>query len=143
MQNYIGLAAEGISYLCPYPYKQDYESLNYTSLHIITKDPWAPLLTYESVPYAKTSLSTQSYEKLVKRGKISKNLHLKFNKRPTGLNGHLSIRDFTLNSCQKGAYLHLSSIIIINKNQQLYRKQHHNAINVKYIDREEENTYSL
>ena len=44
------------------------------------------------------------------------------NKRPTGLNGHLSIRDFTLNSCQKGAYLYLSSIIIINKNQQLYRK---------------------
>ena len=43
------------------------------------------------------------------------------NKRPTGLNGHLSIRDFTLYSCQKGAYLHLSSIIIINKNQQLYR----------------------
>ena len=58
-----------------------YESLNYTSLHIVTKDPLTPLLTYESVPFAKTSLSTQSYEKLVKRGKISKNHHLKFNKR--------------------------------------------------------------
>ena len=47
----------------------------------------------------------------------------KRNKRPTGLNGHLSIRDFTLNSCQKGAYLHINSpIIITNKNQQLYRK---------------------
>ena len=45
------------------------------------------------------------------------------NKRPTGLYGHLSIRDFTLNSCKKGAYLHINSpIIIINKNQQLYRK---------------------
>ena len=47
----------------------------------------------------------------------------KLNKRPQGLNGHLSNRDFTLNSCQKGAYLHINSpIIIINKNQQLYRK---------------------
>ena len=47
----------------------------------------------------------------------------KENKRPTGFNGHQSIRDFTLNSCQKGAYLHINSpIIIINKNQQLYRK---------------------
>ena len=26
------------------------------------------------------------------------------NKRPTGLNSHLSIRDFTLTSCQKGSY---------------------------------------
>ena len=34
------------------------------------------------------------------------------NKRPTGLNGHLSIKDFTLNSCQKGAYLHINSPII-------------------------------
>ena len=25
------------------------------------------------------------------------------NKRPTGLNGHLSIRDFTLTSCQRGS----------------------------------------
>ena len=71
------------------------------------------------------------------------------NKRPTGLNGHLSIRDFTLNSCQKGAYLHSNSpIIIINKNQQLYRKaasQSFNtiAINLKKIDRQVDNTYSL
>ena len=37
---------------------------------------------------------------------------------------HLSIRDFKLTSCQRGAYLHIySPIIIINKkNQQLYRK---------------------
>ena len=33
MQNYIGLAAEGISYLCPYPYKQDNEALS-THLYI-------------------------------------------------------------------------------------------------------------
>ena len=46
------------------------------------------------------------------------------NKRPPGLNGHQSIRDFTLNFCQKGAYLHIySPIIIINKNQQLYSKE--------------------
>ena len=67
------------------------------------------------------------------------------NKRPTGLNGHLSIRDFTLNSFQKSAYLHINSPIIII---QLYRKAaslsfNTIAINVKYIDREEENTYSL
>ena len=28
------------------------------------------------------------------------------NKRPIGLNGHLSIRDSTLTSCQKGSYFH-------------------------------------
>ena len=40
--------------------------------------------------------------------------HLKsyLNKRPTGLNGHLSIRDFTLTSCQKGSYLYINSPII-------------------------------
>ena len=39
------------------------------------------------------------------------------------INGHLSIRDFTLTSYQKSAYLHINNpIIIINKNQQLYRK---------------------
>ena len=36
---------------------------------------------------------------------------LKKNKRPTGLNGHLSIRDFTLTSCQKGSYLYINSPI--------------------------------
>ena len=35
-----------------------------------------------------------------------------YNKRPTGLNGHLSIRDFTLTSCQKGSYLYINSPII-------------------------------
>ena len=34
------------------------------------------------------------------------------NKRPTGLNGHLSIRDFTLTSCQRGSYLDINSPII-------------------------------
>ena len=36
----------------------------------------------------------------------------KLNKRPTGLNGHLSIRDFTLTSCQKGSYLYINNPII-------------------------------
>ena len=34
------------------------------------------------------------------------------NKRPTGLNGHMSIRDFTLTACQKGSYLYINSPII-------------------------------
>ena len=34
------------------------------------------------------------------------------NKRPTGLNGHLSIGDFTPTSCQKGSYLYINSPII-------------------------------
>ena len=49
------------------------------------------------------------------------------NKRPTGLNSHLSIRDFTLNFCQKGAYLHINSPIIIIKIKinNCIGKQHH------------------
>ena len=51
----------------------------------------------------------------------------KYYKRPTGLNGHLSIRVFTLNSCQKGAYLHINSPIIIIKIKinNCIGKQHH------------------
>ena len=33
-------------------------------------------------------------------------------KRPSGLNGHLSIRDFSLTSCQRGSYLYINSPII-------------------------------
>ena len=33
------------------------------------------------------------------------------NKRPTGLNGHLSIRDYTLTSCQKDSCLYINSPI--------------------------------
>ena len=36
----------------------------------------------------------------------------KIKKRPTGLNGHLSIRDFTLTSCQRSSYLHINRSII-------------------------------
>ena len=36
----------------------------------------------------------------------------KKNKRPTGLNGHLSIKDFTPTSCQKGSYLYINNPII-------------------------------
>ena len=34
-----------------------------------------------------------------------------WNKRSTGPNGHLSIRDFTLTSCQRGSYLYINSPI--------------------------------
>ena len=34
------------------------------------------------------------------------------NKRPTGRNGHLSIKDFTLTSCQKGLYLYVKRAYI-------------------------------
>ena len=37
---------------------------------------------------------------------------LKLNKRPTGLNGHLHIRDYTLTSYQKDLYLHINRPII-------------------------------
>ena len=40
------------------------------------------------------------------------NIGSSYNKRPTGLNGHLSIRDFTLTSCQKGSYLYINNPII-------------------------------
>ena len=36
----------------------------------------------------------------------------KINKRPKGLNGHLSIRNSRLTSCQKGSYLHIRCPII-------------------------------
>ena len=60
---------------------------------------------------------------------------------------HRSIRDFTLTSCQKGAYLHINNpVIIINKLNDWIGKQHNNpltiATNVTYIDRED-NTYSI
>ena len=47
--------------------------------------------------------------------------------RPTGLNGHLIIRDSTPTSCQKGSYLHNDSPVIqwIKFNNGL-GKQHHN-----------------
>ena len=50
---------------------------------------------------------------------IPKNVQIsnaKENKRPTGLNGHSSIRDLTLTSCQKGSYL--------------YQQPHQNLINI-------------
>ena len=51
------------------------------------------------------------------------------NKRPTGLNSHLSIRDFTLTSCQKGSYLYINSPIIEKmKINYGIGKQHHNPL---------------
>ena len=54
------------------------------------------------------------------------------NKRPTGLNGHLSIGDFTLTSCQKGAYLHIN-------------KPHHRIIKYQqwHKNRVEDNAFLL
>ena len=52
---------------------------------------------------------------------------ININKRLTGLNGHLSIRDLTLTSCQQGAYLHSNSPIKIIK-LNCKGKQHHNSL---------------
>ena len=51
----------------------------------------------------------------IQRSNVSGNVRSRYkvklknnlNKRPTGLHGHLSIRDFTLTSCQKGSYLYI------------------------------------
>ena len=43
---------------------------------------------------------------------MSTKITVYFNKRPTGLIGHLSIRNFTLTSCQKGSYLNNNSPFI-------------------------------
>ena len=48
------------------------------------------------------------------------------NKRPTGLNGHLSIRDFQLTSCQRGSYLYINSPS--QKINDGIGKQHHNPL---------------
>ena len=59
---------------------------------------------------------------------IMRVLELK-NKRATGLNCHLSIRDFSLTSCQKGSYLYINSPIKeemkINKG---IGEMHHNPL---------------
>ena len=62
---------------------------------------------------------------LTNRPQAIRKAHLSFqcrlaNKRPTGLNGHLSIRDSTLTSCQKGSYQQLHHRK--NKNQQWHKK---------------------
>ena len=46
---------------------------------------------------------------IVSRQNIERHATLKENKRPMGLNNHLSIRDSTLTSCKKGSYLHINS----------------------------------
>ena len=56
-------------------------------------------------------------------------MHMLDNKRPTCLNGHLSIRDFTLTSCQKGSYLYINSPIIeYMKINDGIGKQHQNPL---------------
>ena len=51
------------------------------------------------------------------------------NKRPTGLNCHLSIRDLTPTSCQKVSYLYINSPIIeLMKINDGIGKQHHNTL---------------
>ena len=65
-------------------------------------------------------------------------------KRPTGLNGHLSIRDLS----EGLIFVYQQSNHRINENQPWYRKAASKsfntiAINVLYINRVKVNTYSL
>ena len=84
-------------------------SVNFSQFHLLlqicTKHPWV-----KGVQVCSNEVSC-----LFSRGDNfvnCENTSTKFNKRPTGLNGHLSIRDFTLTSCQKGSYLYINSPII-------------------------------
>ena len=88
-------------------------------------------------PHQMCNLSHLKDEKFIYHNK-------RHNKRHKGLNRHLSIRDSTMTSCQKSSYLHISCPII----QQWHKKAalyslHIIAINVMYIDRVEDNAYSL
>ena len=82
---------------------------------------------------SSTQVNKWRMHKLTEDRRMARNLcvylyfirNARLNKRPTGVNGHLSIRDFTLNSCQKGAYLHINSPIIIIKINNCIGKQHH------------------
>ena len=72
------------------------------------------------------------------------------NKRPKDLNGHLSIRDSTLTSCEKSSLIFAYHLLHhrINKSPQWHRKAALHAlntiaINVMYIDRAEDNAYLL
>ena len=56
---------------------------------------------YETV---EKNLTTNFYLELI--------WFLIINKRPEGLNSHLSFRDFTLTSCQRGSYLYINNPII-------------------------------
>ena len=53
---------------------------------------------------------------------------IKTNKRPTGLNSHLSIGDFTLTSCQKGSYFFISPSQKKMKINDSVGKQHNNPL---------------
>ena len=69
------------------------------------------------------------------------------NKRPRGIKGYLSIRNFSLTSCQKSSYLHISSHIIekIKINNGI-KEQHYNPLiqqQSMYIDSVEEFAFSL
>ena len=66
-------------------------------------------------------------------------------KRPTGLNGHLSITDSTLISFQKDFTYQQTHLRIDKKKQHRKALQSLNTIAIKelYIDRVEDNAYSL
>ena len=85
--------------------------------------------------------------KALRYGIKSESINL-INKRPTGLNGHLSIRDFTLVLSEGLIFVYQQPHHRINENKLWYRKAASSslntiAINVLYIDRVEDNTYSL
>ena len=65
---------------------------------------------------AKLIIFSKNTSTLLSEKSLTKKVEGMKDKRPPGLNGHLSIRDFTLNSCQKGAYFHINSPIIIPYN---------------------------
>ena len=91
---------------------------------LLTRGPQALTITYMCV-------SETLHWLLVKRAHICiyQYPHRRINKRPTGPNGHLSIRDSTPTSCQKGSYLHINSHIIekIKINNGLGKK-HYNPL---------------
>ena len=73
-------------------------------VHAFTCIPEIKVVVYISI----LNILNSTVKSIIKSYRYYGNYMIGYNnKRPTGLNGHLSIRDFTLNSCQKSAYLHL------------------------------------
>ena len=77
---------------------------NYTIYYLRMRDFSAKTRSYCSTILVNLGIVFQWSRKLPQK--------IDFLKRPTGLNCHLSIRYFTLTSCQKGSYWHKNSPII-------------------------------
>ena len=127
-----------------------YMHLNRTNLYcsgIYIFSPSKPGVARFSLPGSRIIVG----RKFSTRNSISFEIQLKNNnKMPTGLNGHLSIRDSSLTSCRKCSYRYISTVHHrINKNQQWHRKAAYQslnstiAINMLYINRDEDDAYSL